>query len=174
MKNVLAIVGSASKASSNLQLIHYLANNSPEHLKLTLYKPLKELPPFDPELSLQNTPGSILELRESIEAADGIIVCSPEYVFSIPSGLKNLIEWCVSTTIFTDKTTGIITAAAQGQKAHEELQLLLQTLMAQLSEETTLLIPGISGKFNADGQLIDETVKNQLQDFIIAFDKKIH
>nr|WP_298555227.1 NAD(P)H-dependent oxidoreductase [uncultured Algibacter sp.] len=32
-------------------------------------------------------------------------MCTPEYVFSIPSGLKNTIEWCVSTNAFSNKPT---------------------------------------------------------------------
>jgi len=37
--------------------------------------------------------------------------------------LKNAIEWCVSTTVFTDKPTGIITASASGANGHAKLKL---------------------------------------------------
>ena len=68
-----------------------------------------------------------VELRKDIERADGVIICTPEYIFSIPSGLKNVIEWCVATTIFTDKPTGLITASANGLQGHEELKLIMRT-----------------------------------------------
>jgi len=63
-----------------------------------------------------------------------------EYVFSIPNGLKNVIEWCVATTVFADKPSGLITASANGQKGHEELLLIMKTAMAKFTSETTLLI----------------------------------
>src|SRR5690606_17140350 len=103
-----------------------IASLTSKDFKLTIYNNLKTLPHFDPELSADNVPKKIIEFRKYIEQADGIIICTPEYVFSIPSGLKNAIEWCISTTIFSDKPMGLITASANGQKGHEELCKLPQ------------------------------------------------
>ncbi|MDR2205996.1 MAG: NAD(P)H-dependent oxidoreductase [Flavobacteriaceae bacterium] len=127
------------------------------------------MPHFDPELSIGNTPKAILDFRNNIETADGIIICTPEYVFSIPSGLKNAIEWCISTTIFENKPLGIITASASGLKAHEDLQLIMKTASAKFTPETTLLIQGIKGKINEQGEIIDGKTKNDLTNFITAF-----
>jgi NAD(P)H-dependent FMN reductase len=141
---------------------------------VTIYNELKKLPHFDPELSTDNPPKEILEFRQSIEEADGIIISTPEYVFSIPSGLKNAIEWCISTIIFSDKPTGLITASASGEKGHEELQLIMKTAMAKFTNETTLLIQGVKGKFNTQGNISDEETKKQLGYFIESFLKLIH
>jgi chromate reductase, NAD(P)H dehydrogenase (quinone) len=94
---------------------------------------------------------------------------TPEYVFSIPSGLKNAIEWCVATTIFAHKPTGLITAAASGLKGHEELELIMRTVEARFSGPTTLLIPGIKGKLDADGAITDAKTHAELMDFVAAF-----
>lgn len=110
-----------------------------------------------------------MDFRNNIETADGIIICTPEYVFSIPSGLKNAIEWCISTTIFENKPLGIITASASGLKAHEDLQLIMKTASAKFTPETTLLIQGIKGKINEQGEIIDGKTKNDLTNFITAF-----
>lgn len=69
------------------------------------------------------------------------------------------------TTVFSDKPTGIITASASGQKAHEELQLILKTLMAQFTADTTLLIPGVKGKVNKAGDITDTATLQALQTF---------
>jgi len=129
---------------------------------------LKSLPHFDPELSISNTPDSVLEFRKAVENSSAVLVCTPEYVFSIPSGLKNAIEWCVSTTIFTDKPVGLITASAHGQKGHEELQLLFRTLSARLDEKTCLLIQGVKGKVDGEG-IIEEGTRNLLVEFANVF-----
>lgn len=168
-KNVLAINGSASRDSSNERLIANLAAMGGDDFALTNFGDLKKLPPFDPELSLDNTPPTVKGFRKKIEKADAVIICTPEYVFSIPSGLKNALEWCVSTTVFSGKPVGIITASADGQKGHEELQLIMKTLMASFTEETTLLIRGIKGKMTREGQITDRQTADSLRNFVAAF-----
>lgn len=170
-KNIFVIIGSASRNSVNEKLIEIFDDLTSDFFNLTLFKDLKTLPHFDPELSIANVPQTIIDFRNSIEKADGILICSPEYIFSIPSGLKNAIEWCVSTTIFSEKPLGIITASASGEKAHEELQLIMKTLMSKFTHETTLLIQGAKGKINEQGKLTDDKTKEELSNFITAFKK---
>ncbi len=165
-KNIMAIIGSASSNSANLKLVEKIASLTNEYCNIIIYNNLKALPHFDPELSVDNPPSQIVEFRKNIEQADGIIICTPEYVFSIPSGLKNAIEWCISTTIFTDKPSGLITASASGQKGHEALQLIMKTAMAKFTDKTSLLIQGIKGKFDMHGNLIDTKTETQLVNFI--------
>lgn len=168
-RKILAIIGSASPNSTNLKLVELIKTLTNEHFDLTIYNDLKNLPHFDPQLSSDHPPLQIIEFRKSIEQADGIIICTPEYIFSIPSGLKNAIEWCIATTVFMGKPTGLITASANGQKGHEELQMIMQTAMTKFTSETTLLIQGVSGKFDQQGNLLDTETQRQLQSFIEAF-----
>ena len=167
-KSILALLGSASANSANEKLLHHLANETKGRFQLTIFDGLKTLPHFDPELSITNPPAPVVAFRTAIEEADGVLICTPEYVFSIPSGLKNAIEWCVATTVFTDKPTAMITASAHGQKGHEELQLIMQTLMATFTGETTLLISGIKGKVSASGEIRDARLKEDLQNLTTA------
>jgi chromate reductase len=173
MKKIFVINGSASYNSSNQKLIDNITDLTKDFFSLTVFNDLKMLPHFDPELSIDNTPKTILNFRQNIETADGVLICTPEYVFSIPSGLKNAIEWCVSSTVFSDKPTGLITASASGEKGHEELQLIMKTIMAKFTSDTTLLIQGIKGKINEQGYLTDNKTKDDLIKFINAFKKLI-
>ncbi|SRR5258706_8877616 len=168
-KNVFVIIGSASKSSANQKLIDSLADLLKDDFNLAIYNDLKNLPHFDPELSTGNPPKPIVEFRKAIEKADAILICTPEYVFSIPSGLKNAIEWCVATTVFSDKPVGLITASADGQKGHQELQLIMQTIMTKFTEETTLLIRGIKGKINENGEITDSKTMDDLTKFVSAY-----
>ena len=168
-KNILAIIGSASSNSTNLKLVEKIASLTSNEFILTIFNDLKTLPHFDPELTSDNPPKQIIEFRKSIDQADGIIICTPEYVFSIPSGLKNAIEWCISTTIFSNKPSGLITASASGQKGHEELQLIMKTAMAKFTNETTLLIQGVKSKFDEQNNFKDIETTEKLNDFIDAF-----
>ena len=168
-KNIFVIIGSASNNSANEKLIDNFAKATKDFFTLTIFKDLKKLPHFDPDLSADNSPEEIIAFRNNVEKADGIIICTPEYIFSIPSGLKNAIEWCVSTTVFSDKPVGLITASASGEKGHEELQLIMKTVMTKFTPETTLMIQGIKGKIDGNGKITDKKTQVDFENFISAF-----
>lgn len=168
-KDIFAIIGSASKNSSNLQLIKKIKELTSTYFNIKIFDSLSALPHFNPELSIANTPQIILDFRNSILHADGILICTPEYIFSIPSGLKNAIEWCVSTTVFSNKPIGIITASASGIKGHEELKLIMKTVDTIFTDETTLLIQGIKGKVDTGGSITDEKTMKAMENFIESF-----
>lgn len=169
MKNIVAIIGSASENSSNHKLVQYIAAQTKDSFLITIYESLRTLPHFSPELSIANTPQAIINCRQMIAKADGIIISTPEYIFSIPSGLKNLLEWCVSTTVFSGKPLAVVTASANGRKGHEELLLIMQTLMANFTRDTALLIQGIKGKINDDNQITDSAAQLQIHKMTEAF-----
>lgn len=166
---IFTIIGSASQHSANQQLVEIIIQQTKDHFDFIICPDLKTLPPFDPEQSTDAPPQLISDLRNEIEKADAILICTPEYVFSIPAGLKNLIEWCVATTVFTDKPTALLTASSSGQKGHEALQLIMKTLSAKFTTDTTLLIQGIKGKINEHGQITDTRTANDLAKFVDAF-----
>jgi NAD(P)H-dependent FMN reductase len=168
-KKILAIIGSASDNSSNLKLVNHLAASTQHNFEWNIFDGLKELPHFNPELSVGNPPIEIINFRNAVLHADGIIICTPEYVFSIPSGLKNAIEWCVATTVFSQKPVGLIVASASGIAGLNELKLIMKTVYAKLSTETALLIQGIKGKIDEDGNVTDAKTAANLKDFIKAY-----
>ncbi|MBS1616800.1 MAG: NAD(P)H-dependent oxidoreductase [Bacteroidetes bacterium] len=169
MKHILAINGSASDASSNQKLIDFLKTESEGYFRISVFDQLKSLPHFDPANATKNTPQPVLDFRQAIESADAVLICTPEYVFSLPSGLKNALEWCVATTVFSEKPLGIITASASGIQGHEELQRIMRTLMARFVPNTTLLIQGIKARFSPEGTIQDEATRLHLLNFLSAF-----
>lgn len=168
-KNIFAIIGSAGSDSANLKLVEQIAALTKDVFNVAIFNDLKTLPHFDPELSAGDPPVSIVAFRNAIKKADGILICTPEYVFSLPSGLKNALEWCVATTLFMEKPSGLITASASGQKGHEELQLIMKTLMAKFTDKTTLLIQGVKGKFDEQKNLRDTETIRKLNNFIEGY-----
>jgi len=171
-KSILIIIGSASPQSSNLQLARIIQARSRD--TCTIIESLAHLPHFDPLQSATAAPEEVILFRKQVEEADGFIICTPEYVFSTPAILKNALEWCVATTVFAQKPAGLITASAQGKKGHEKLQLIMQTLEARFTKDTTLLIQGVKGKFDREGELNDEQTAEQLQVFVSSFEDLVH
>lgn len=168
-KKVLAICGSTRSDSANLQIIRFVKQVSENDLEFEIYTDLDKLPHFNPDLDRDTAPSIVEELRNKIRKADGVLICTPEYVFSLPGALKNAIEWCVSTTIFSEKPVAIITASAHGAKAHESLQLVMKTIYSALRPDTQLLIQGAKGKISKDAEITDANTAKQLKDLMQAF-----
>jgi chromate reductase len=168
-KKVLAICGSTRAQSANLSIIQYLVAITSDELEVEIYNDLASLPHFNPDLDKETAPEIVETLRTKIKNADGILICTPEYVFSLPGALKNAIEWCVSTTIFSEKPVALITASTSGAKAHESLQLVMKTIYADVRDETQLLIQGAKGKINVNGEITDVATAGQLGQLVVSF-----
>jgi len=175
-KKIIAIIGSATEDSSNLKIAEQIAVTF-ENFDMQIIKDLHRYPHFETKFAFQNIPDEILQIREQMNSADGILFCTPEYIFSIPSGLKNILEWCVSTVIFTDKPVSIITASASGKKGHEELNMILKMLGAITSDNNNVLLNGIKSRFDEKGQIDEQTLAqiiNTIKNFEATVDAAIH
>jgi len=169
---ILAITGSTRKKSSNYKILKYISEHIKTEFEVEIFEDLAEISHFNPDLDTENPPKQVEVFRNKIINADGVIICTPEYVFSLPGSLKNALEWCVSTTIFSNKKTGLITASASGEMAHEQLILIMKTLEAKLEENTQLLIQGVRGKINEEGKIINDETNITLQKFISNFENQ--
>jgi chromate reductase, NAD(P)H dehydrogenase (quinone) len=172
-KKILAICGSTRAQSANLSIIHYVGELFPDEVEMEIYGELSALPHFNPDLDKERAPDIIETLREKVKDADGVLICTPEYVFSLPGALKNAIEWCVSTTIFSEKPVALITASASGTKAHDSLQLVMKTIGADIQEETNLLIQGAKGKVN-DKEITDTVTAEKLEKLAAKFVQQLN
>jgi chromate reductase len=166
---ILAISGSTRSNSSNFKILKYISNCLKPSFEIEIFEDLESLPHFNPDLDTDNPPQEITSFRNKIRDADGVIICTPEYVFSLPGSLKNALEWCVSTTIFSNKNTGLITASASGEMGHEQLLLIMKTLEAKFDDRTQLLIQGVRGKVNAEGEIVSDQTAKSLQNFAENF-----
>ena len=147
-KRILAISGSTKVNSTNDTVIRMLREWTIEKADVEQYN-ISHLPFFNIDLDVCHTPAIVLDFRAEIVAADALIICSPEYVFSLPGVLKNALEWTVSSASFSTKPVALIIAASQGEKAFESLQLIMRTLEAKFDDSTTLLIQGAKAKINS-------------------------
>jgi chromate reductase, NAD(P)H dehydrogenase (quinone) len=173
-KKILAIIGSTRENSSSLKLVKKLAAMTIETFDFLFFEAIAGLPHFNPDLETENPPSQIIDFRNQISNSDAVIICTPEYVFSLPGSLKNALEWCVSTTLFSQKPVGLITASASGEKGHEELKLIMKTVGARFNDDTTLLVKGIKGRFDDRGTLTDFETLNRLNEFLNAFTKLLN
>ena len=160
MTKILAISGSLRAKSTNLTIIENIAEMLGDKINVSIYDGLATLPHFNPDADTEEIPDAVANLRQQIKQSDGVLICSPEYVFSVPAALKNALEWTVSSADFHNKPTALITASSLGEKAHESLHLILKTIDAKIGENAALLISGAQTKIK-DGKISDaETVES--------------
>ncbi|WP_369827406.1 NADPH-dependent FMN reductase [Flavobacterium sp. AJR] len=172
-KKIFAVSGSTRKNSSNFKILKFISEHINDQFEIEIFEDLESIPHFNPDLDNENVPEIITVFRNKITAAAGVVICTPEYVFSLPGSLKNVLEWCVSTTVFSNKKVGLITASASGEKGQEQLSLIMKTIEAKFDNDTQLLIQGIRGKLDSDGNIIDEKTLVSLLAFIRSFEKQV-
>lgn len=168
-KHILALSGSIRKQSSNESILRIVAGLAQDRMEITVYDRLGQLPYFNPDLDTEGhePPPEVGHFREAVRRADAVIICTPEYVFSLPGVLKNALEWTVSTTIFSFKPVAFIVAASSGEKAFACLDLVMKTLV-QLSipGELKLLIKGPRAKLNREGVFCDEQTLSEVSSLV--------
>jgi len=163
---IFAITGSTRKNSSNFKILKFISEKINNRFEIEIFEDLEAIPHFNPDLDNEFPPEKVISLRSKIVQADGILICTPEYVFSLPGSLKNALEWCVSTTIFSNKKVGLITASASGEMAHEQLLLIMKTLEAKFVNDSQLLIKGVRGKIDETGKIVNLQTLEELELFI--------
>lgn len=163
-RNILAISGSTRKRSTNEAILKVIAALYKDALDIHYYDAIDQLPHFNPDLDNEAVAPSVKDFRKLVEEAEGVIICTPEYVFSLPGALKNALEWTVSTTVFSHKPFAFIIASAHGEKAFEALDLVMSTLLQnKIPEKSKLLIKGGRGKISKEGQIADPEVLREIR-----------
>lgn len=156
MPKVLAICGSTRAASSNLNVIHVIAQLARDRFTVELYTGLEQLPQFNPDRDNDQVPAEVADLRRLLRAADGILICTPEYAIGVPGALKNAIDWTVSSMEFSKKPVALITASLSGEKAHQSLLGTLLIIESRMTQDSQLLISAVRTKVASDGAITDE------------------
>jgi len=177
-KHILAISGSLRRKSSNASVLQAASQLGAERFHFTFYNGLDTLPHFNPELDGDGdeAPEPVRAWRAQLRAADGVIICTPEYANGVPGSLKNALDWIVSSGEFLDKPTAVISASPNplgGDKAHASLLLTLKMLTASIAEGATLRIPMVSKKLNAEGEVTDEATLGALKQVLHVLEQQM-
>jgi chromate reductase len=91
--NIVTICGSLRKASFNAALQRTLPSLAPPGLKITPAPTWGEFPIYNADIQNAGFPAPVTAWANAIRAADGMVIVTPEYNWTIPGGLKNAIDW---------------------------------------------------------------------------------
>ncbi|KXT78522.1 Fumarate reductase, flavoprotein subunit precursor [Streptococcus sp. DD13] len=162
MMKFIAIVGTNSAKSTNRKLLQYMQEHFADKAEIELVE-IKDIPVFN-KPAVKVVPERVKEIAAKIDAADGVIIGTPEYDHSIPAVLMNALAW-LSYGIFPLLNKPVmITGASFGTLGSSRAQLQLRQILnapeikANVIPEEFLLSHSLQA-FDADGQLTNpETV----------------
>jgi len=149
--NIVSICGSLRKASWNRILMEALPKLAPESMSITEAPPFRDFPLYDADLqNASGFPKEVKALADAIRAANGVIIVTPEYNFSIPGALKNAIDWVsrIENQPFAGKPVAL-QSAAPGPVGGARMQYDLRRSMVFL-DALTLNKPEIFIGYCAD------------------------
>ena len=89
---ILGIAGSLRRGSHNRRLLRAAGDALPPGAVLVEWDGLAEIPAFDEDFE-ESPPPAVRDFLDAIEAADAILIATPEYNASVPGALKNALDW---------------------------------------------------------------------------------
>ncbi len=170
---VLGIAGSLRQKSFNRALLRAAIELQPAGMIIETTE-IRDLPLYDEDVRAAGLPPSVQELRERVKAADGILLVTPEYNFSVPGVLKNAIDWVSRppSQPFSDKPLAIMGAsggASGTMRAQYHLRQIAVFLDMHLLNKPEVFVRNSASMFDADLRLQDEATRKHVADMLVAF-----
>lgn len=176
--NVVGFAGSLRRGSYNRALLRAATELAPSALHVVIHE-LDEIPLYNGDVEAVGFPPSVVQLRDAIRQADGLLIATPEYNHGVPGVLKNTIDWLSRPprdSALNGKVAAImgaspgITGTARGQSQLRQAFVFTNTY-ALLQPE--VLVGRAHEKFDADGRLVDQATRNFLATFLEGFTELI-
>jgi chromate reductase, NAD(P)H dehydrogenase (quinone) len=178
--NVITICGSLRKGSFNAMLAQSLPALAPSSMTISPAPPIGTLPLYNFDVQQEHGfPAPALALADAIRAADGVILVTPEYNYSIPGVLKNAIDWLsrVPQQPFLHKPVAIQSASPStlgGARAQYHLRQVLVFLDALVFNRPEIMVTFANTKVDeAKGEITDEPTREIIRQQLAGFAKFI-
>ena len=164
MLKLIGLVGTNSKRSTNRQLLQYMQKHFADKAEIELVE-IKDIPIFNKPAD-KKLPAIVTEIAEKIEAADGVIIGTPEYDHSIPASLMSALAWLSYGIYPLLNKPVMITGASFGTLGSSRAQLQLRQILdvpelkASVMPGSEFLLSHSLQAFDKEGNLIDlETIQ---------------
>jgi len=172
--NVVGFAGSLRRGSYNRALLRAATELAPSALHIVIHE-LDGIPLYNGDIEAAGAPESVVQLRDVIRKADGLLIATPEYNYGVPGVLKNAIDW-LSRPPRDSALNGKVAAvmgASQGTTGTARGQLQLRQAFV-FTNTFALLQPEVlvglaHEKFGADGRLVHQATRDVLATFLQRF-----
>jgi chromate reductase len=170
--NVLGISGSLREGSYNTMALRAAQKLAPQGMRIEL-APLDDIPMYNDDVRSQGFPAPVQALKDKVRAADAVLLVTPEYNFSIPGVLKNALDWLSRPPEppFDGKPVALM-GASPGPVGTARVQYHLRQVLVFMNTFTVnkpeVFISHAQTKFNAEGELTDETTAKFITDLLLS------
>lgn len=170
---ILGIAGSLRRGSFNAAALRAAQELAPEGMTIETFD-IAPIPVYNDDVRAQGFPPPVEDLRARIKAADGLLIVTPEYNYSIPGVLKNAIDWASRPPEqpFDGKPVGIMGASGGpmgSSRAQYHLRQCFIFLNGMVMNRPEVMIPSAQNKFDAEGKLTDQQTKDFMTTHLAAF-----
>jgi len=175
--DIVGLCGSLRAGAFTRMALEFAGTMMPEGMVLDVAD-FRALPPFDADVLAQGLPPEVAALRERIRRADGVLIATPEYNFSIPGMLKNAIDWVSrgADQPFAMKPVAIMSASPGplgGARVQYDLRRVLLFLNAMVLIKPEVFIGLVNTKFDSNRQCTDEPTRKIVADQMRSFERWI-
>src|SRR5580704_13052151 len=174
--NVITICGSLRKGSYNAMVQRALPALAPEGMVLKEAPPFAAFPLYNADVQgATGFPDPVTALADAIRNADGVIIVTPEYNFSIPGGLKNAIDWVsrLPNQPFAGKPIALQSVSPGplgGGRVQYDMRRSMVFLDAFTLNKPEIFIGGCASKFDEKtGEIKDEATRGFIKQQLAAF-----
>lgn len=172
--HIIGFSGSLRKQSYNAYLLEAARNLAKDVMDITIAS-IADIPLYNEDIERSAFPDSVTSLAQHIKTADGLLIVTPEYNYSIPGVLKNTIDWLSRPQVLPSivhKPVGII-GASSGQfgtvRSQMEVRKVCSTINLYVMPKPDVFVTNAAQKFSEDGKLIDEKTQEHVRSFLEAF-----
>jgi len=173
MPHLLGISGSLRRGSYNTALLHACRELLPAGCTLE-FATIDAVPLYNEDVRAAGFPPAVQHLRELIATADGVIIATSEYNYSVPGVLKNAIDWASRPPEqpFEQKPVAIMGASPGAfgtARAQYHLRQSFVCLNSHVLNRPEVMIAKAAERFDASGKLTDEPTRTQVAKQLEAF-----
>ena len=160
---IIGIAGSLRQGSFNRAVLRAAQELAPDGMRINSFD-IAPIPPYNEDVRQQGFPPPVEDLRNRITAADGLLIVTPEYNYSIPGVLKNAIDWASRPPgqPFDAKPIALM-GASPGMMGTGRAQYHLRQCFVYLNglvmNRPEVMVPAAQNKFDATGALTDQPTR---------------
>lgn len=168
---ILGIAGSLRQGSYNRAALVAAQGLLPAEVSLTIFD-LEGIPLFNQDTEGSPTP-KVSDFKKNIREADAILICTPEYNYSIPGVLKNAMD-CASRPFGDSAWSGkpvAVMGVSVGMfgtvRAQNHLRQSFVSLGMLPVNHPEVMIGNAAQAFDGQGVLTDDKSKTLIRDLLV-------
>ncbi|WP_298476009.1 NAD(P)H-dependent oxidoreductase [uncultured Maribacter sp.] len=167
MASILAFAGSNSSTSINYKLIKYTAALAKEHTVQTLNLANYPFPMYSEDYEKEKGfSNSLVEFKEDIQKADGIIISVNEHNGGLSAYFKNVLDWLsrLERNCFEGKKV-ILMATSPGKRGGVGALAMIEGMLPRMGAEivTTFSLPEFHLNYKEEEGIVNEELAKKHQ-----------